>query len=83
MQLCAQGEEAPATPTHLTLLPIQGGNATLLHWTSSDEAKAVLQTFVVEESVGGGAYRPLVGQNLIATAWLHRHGPRITTLISA
>ena len=73
VQLCAQPTVAPAAPTQLKVLPVQGGKATALHWVSSDEGKAVLQTYMVEESVDGGAFARLATQNLIASAWLHRH----------
>ena len=68
-------------PGQLTLRSIQGGNATALHWTFPDEGKNVLRTFVVEvfdASLSGGAFRQLVGEGLIATAWLHHHGPEGT-----
>ena len=73
VQLCAQPTVGPAAPTQLTVLPIQGGNASVLHWALPDEGKAVLQTYIVEESVDGEAFTQLASQNLIASAWLYRH----------
>lgn len=75
VQLCARPPSAPAAPTALAALSVQGGNATALQWKLSDAASSdVLKTFTIEGNLAGGAFSSLLaGQQMIASAWVHTH----------
>ena len=76
VQVCGQKGLAPQAPApaHPSLLLLRQGGGVAIHWRASDEARELVQTYVVECSTAGvaGEFARVNPSPLIATTFVHR-----------